>query len=45
MDFPDEDNTPLLHTDPDGNDYDDYKTLNTSWTSETSFIVPGSREK
>ena len=41
----DEDNIPLLHTDPDDDDYDDYKTLNTSRTGEISFIVPGSTEK
>ena len=41
----DEDNIPLLHTDPDDDDYDDYKRPNTSRTGETSFIVPGSTEK
>ena len=45
MDFPDEDNAPLLHTDPDDDGYDDYKTQNTSRTYETSFIVPGSTEE
>ena len=42
MDYPDEDNIPLLHTDPDDDDYDDYKTPNTSRTDETSFKVPRS---
>ena len=47
MDNPgiDEDNIPLLHTDPDDEDYDDCKTPNTSRTGEKSFIVPGSTEK
>ena len=46
MDKPsiDGDNIPLLHTDPD-NDYDDYKTPDTSRIGKTSFIVPGSTEK
>ena len=45
MDFPDEDNTPLLYTDPGGDDYDDYTTPNTIRTGEKSFIVPRSTEK
>ena len=47
MDNPgiDEDNIPLLHTDPDDEDYDDCKTPNTSRTGEKSLKVPGSTEK
>ena len=46
MDNPgiDGDKIPLLHTDPD-DDYDDYKTPNTSRIGETLFIVPGSTEQ
>ena len=45
MDYPDEDNIPLLHTDPDDDDYDDYKTPNTSRTDEISFKVHRTTEK
>ena len=48
MDFPGEDNIPLLYHDYDGHGddgYDDCKTPNTSKTDETSFTVPRSTEK
>ena len=48
MDFPDEDNIPLLHhdhDDPGDDDYGDYKTPNRRRTDKASFTVPRSTEK